>query len=109
MICPKCSSTNVDRSRRRGFLEMQVISLFGIYPQRCQDCQKRFWTRCSPFLTELRVRATTAPPRVRTFGTIVLGLTVGLVVASVYMFLNRSRGGPAPPTRQELKEQFQGK
>jgi hypothetical protein len=99
----------VDRSRRRGFLEMQVISLFGIYPQRCLDCQKRFWTRCAPFLTELRVRATTAPPRVRTFGTIVLGLTVGLLVASVYMYLNRSHGGPAPPTLQDLKRDLKDK
>jgi len=39
--CPKCFSGFVKRSRRVGIFG-HMVSLFSIYPFRCQLCQKRF-------------------------------------------------------------------
>ena len=41
--CPLCQSTYVRRAHRAGFLE-QTLSLFYIYPFRCQLCSARFTT-----------------------------------------------------------------
>ncbi len=40
-ICPKCFNGFVRRSRRRGLVG-HLISLFSVYPYRCQLCQCRF-------------------------------------------------------------------
>ncbi len=39
--CPLCQSTYVRRAHRAGFLE-QALSLFYLYPFRCQLCSARF-------------------------------------------------------------------
>ncbi len=39
--CPLCQSTYVRRAHRMGFLE-QALSLFYLYPFRCQLCSARF-------------------------------------------------------------------
>lgn len=43
-LCPKCLVGFVRRSRRKGPVE-RLISLFSIYPFRCQLCQCRFRLR----------------------------------------------------------------
>ena len=40
MACPRCSSTNVRRSRR-GWLDWLLILIF-VVPYRCRDCRTRF-------------------------------------------------------------------
>jgi predicted nucleic acid-binding Zn ribbon protein len=39
-VCPKCSSGFVKRVSRGGF--EQLMSVFYIYPFRCQECGRRF-------------------------------------------------------------------
>ncbi len=41
LICPKCSKDFVTRAPRQGFKE-RLLSVFYIYPFRCQLCQHRF-------------------------------------------------------------------
>jgi ribosomal protein L37AE/L43A len=43
MQCPRCSSDDVKRSRRK-FWERFVLALFRAQIFRCRDCKKRFWT-----------------------------------------------------------------
>ena len=40
--CPKCGSSRVHRSHRRGFLERVLLPLLGRRPFRCADCEHRF-------------------------------------------------------------------
>jgi len=40
IACPRCSSTDVRRSRRR--VVEHVLSLLGFYPYRCWGCMRRF-------------------------------------------------------------------
>lgn len=40
-VCPKCKSELVGRTQRTGMVE-RAVSLFYIYPFRCQTCQHRF-------------------------------------------------------------------
>lgn len=42
--CPKCHGAGTHRSHRRGMIE-NAASLLGIYPYRCDDCNKRFLGR----------------------------------------------------------------
>jgi len=41
-FCPRCGSTNVRRSHRRGFLERVFLWLRRRRPYRCEACDKRF-------------------------------------------------------------------
>src|ERR1700733_3670361 len=41
--CPKCSGTEVQRSPRRGFLELILLSSISVRPFRCQQCANRFY------------------------------------------------------------------
>ena len=43
--CPKCGSTNVKRSQRRGIHEAVVLKREGLSPYRCRDCEWRFIER----------------------------------------------------------------
>jgi hypothetical protein len=45
MKCPRCQYYGVERSKRRGFLEKRIMSLFGYYPWRCAGCSNRFFLR----------------------------------------------------------------
>ena len=42
MQCPACNSRDMDRSHRRGSVEYG-LSVFAVYPFRCQACYGRFW------------------------------------------------------------------
>lgn len=42
LVCPKCHSDFVNRSRRVGLID-HLISSFSIYPFRCQLCRYRFY------------------------------------------------------------------
>ncbi len=44
MICPACNSDGGRRSRRRSVLD-HVLSSVGLFPFRCQKCEKRFRSR----------------------------------------------------------------
>jgi len=39
--CPECLSTNIRRSHRYCF--EKPVSIFGLWPYRCSDCNARFW------------------------------------------------------------------
>ena len=41
--CPKCSSRDVRRSKRKGFLERTVLDLAALRPYRCRKCDHRFF------------------------------------------------------------------
>jgi len=41
--CPKCASTDVWRSPRRGFYELVLLSSISVRPFRCQGCANRFY------------------------------------------------------------------
>jgi DNA-directed RNA polymerase subunit RPC12/RpoP len=45
MVCPKCRYDAIERSKRKGFLEKKIFSLFGYYPWRCEGCSTRFFLR----------------------------------------------------------------
>jgi hypothetical protein len=42
LICPKCGSSSLRRSRRVDVREMTRM-MMGIYPFRCNACNDRFW------------------------------------------------------------------
>jgi len=60
VFCPRCGSTNVRRSHRRGFLERALFQLLGLRPYRCEDCDERFLRGYSK-----SIDATTKPSRPR--------------------------------------------
>jgi len=45
MQCPKCKHDEIERSKRRGFLERGIYTIFGYFPWRCDGCGKRFFLR----------------------------------------------------------------
>lgn len=46
-VCPKCGSTHIRRSQRRGFVERWLSLLLGYFPFRCDTCERRFYLRAS--------------------------------------------------------------
>jgi predicted Zn-ribbon and HTH transcriptional regulator len=40
-VCPKCQSTRISRSRRRGLVEW-LVRIIRLYPFRCDHCGHRF-------------------------------------------------------------------
>ncbi len=40
-VCPKCRSTNVHRSHRRG--SEHLMTIFLMRPFRCHNCKHRYW------------------------------------------------------------------
>jgi hypothetical protein len=44
--CPTCWSAQIERSKRRSY--ERLLSLFGIYPFRCNECGSRFHARLIP-------------------------------------------------------------
>ena len=40
--CPICHSRAVRRSKRRGFWQTVVLSMFGRYPWVCRECKHHF-------------------------------------------------------------------
>jgi transposase-like protein len=40
--CPRCQSSQVRRSRRRGFQERVVHRLLFVWPYQCRECNIRF-------------------------------------------------------------------
>jgi len=40
LMCPRCRSTVVRRSQRRGI--ERLLSVIALYPFRCEDCRTRF-------------------------------------------------------------------
>jgi transposase-like protein len=53
MICPICKSKDARRSRRQ-FTADFMLSVFGVYPWRCNDCHARFHGRLMPLGESLR-------------------------------------------------------
>src|SRR5579862_2718081 len=46
LVCPRCSSIEIYRSRRRGLaFERFLLPLAGFRPYRCIRCDKRFYSR----------------------------------------------------------------
>ncbi|MFN7993907.1 MAG: hypothetical protein U0Q18_09915 [Bryobacteraceae bacterium] len=58
LTCPKCGSQRLRRSHRQGLLE-RLTSIFGYFPQRCQECLTRSYLKTAPALPGLRGR----PPK----------------------------------------------
>jgi DNA-directed RNA polymerase subunit RPC12/RpoP len=61
--CPACGSPETRRSRRKGFFEVPFLSIFHIFPYRCQDCDRRFYHRISPPQSTVGNRAKSVSPR----------------------------------------------
>ena len=47
LICPSCGSKYLHRSRRHNVLERTLLSILRAKPYRCDDCDKRFYSRKS--------------------------------------------------------------
>ena len=47
-LCPNCESMNLQASHRKGFWERRVLTLRGIRPLVCNDCQTRFYSKRPP-------------------------------------------------------------
>ena len=45
VVCPTCSSNAAMRVSRNGFLQQNVLSLFGFYPWKCGACGALFLSR----------------------------------------------------------------
>jgi hypothetical protein len=56
LACPHCRSTDVTRSRTRGFLE-RAARVFGLRPFRCRDCYDRFFSFGDPLRREAALQA----------------------------------------------------
>ena len=41
--CPRCHSEQIRRSKRRGLVELGLLSIIGLKPFRCVDCYHRFF------------------------------------------------------------------
>lgn len=41
--CPHCRSLETSRSRRHGSAERYLLSLIGVLPYRCLNCDARFY------------------------------------------------------------------
>src|SRR5262245_56046783 len=52
-VCPECGKSSVFRSRRR-FPKDHLLSLLGLYPYRCHECNHRYFTRGYREKRELR-------------------------------------------------------
>jgi hypothetical protein len=52
VICPRCESYNCFRSHRRK--TEYALSILGLLPWRCADCQKRFYGRRVPLRLVVR-------------------------------------------------------
>lgn len=50
--CPFCESTHLRRSRRRNLWERVVLRLISARPYRCLECDRRFYDRAHPHVTE---------------------------------------------------------
>ena len=56
-LCPNCASGAIHRSRRKGFLEQILHSMFFVSPYRCGACDQRY------FRWRLAAGAAEKPPR----------------------------------------------
>lgn len=45
VVCPSCKSTTAMRINRNGFVQRNVLSIFGYYPWKCGSCGKNFLFR----------------------------------------------------------------
>jgi hypothetical protein len=41
--CPHCRSLETSRSQRHGGVERYLLSIIGVLPYRCLDCDARFY------------------------------------------------------------------
>lgn len=39
VACPACGSTRVHRVERKGFMQLRIYPLFGLYPWYCRECR----------------------------------------------------------------------
>jgi hypothetical protein len=57
LMCPFCSSEQVYRIHREGFLQMRIYPLFGFYPWRCRTCKTNVMLRMRKDKERTRQRA----------------------------------------------------
>ena len=41
--CPVCGKENVRKTRTKGFIEADLLSIIRLCPYRCRDCRNRFY------------------------------------------------------------------
>jgi hypothetical protein len=63
-VCPRCGSSEVFYSRRRGFAEKWVLPLAMLRPFRCAECFQRYYRSAFIQARQPRERkgVTTMPP-----------------------------------------------
>lgn len=42
-LCPRCASSVVHRSRRKGLLERTLFAALFVNPYRCESCDERYF------------------------------------------------------------------
>ncbi len=102
VMCPKCKTTRIDRSHRRGPLE-RCAAIFGCYPYRCRNCNRRFLrfnnspAESSPSAhpgVEREIRATRGAIRAKRKRRELLLYSIALVLfLSFLYFVTRERDG----------------
>jgi DNA-directed RNA polymerase subunit RPC12/RpoP len=45
ICCPRCGSSEVSKSRRRGIVEKYLGTVLQMRPYRCYECSLRFWKK----------------------------------------------------------------
>lgn len=93
MKCPKCGSTNVTPSHKRG-LERVLQYVYPKVPYRCKECWSRYWKLQSPFAN-----------RKSLIGTIAIMVLVVLFLVLPFLPSQDngvSSTGPASPESREL-------
>lgn len=82
MVCPKCQSSDVTRSRRK-FWERIVLYFLRAQVYRCRDCRKRYWIGVE-------------------WGNVILGtltavVVTGVIATIVVVHRNQAQLAPAQP------------
>lgn len=85
--CPKCASSRIHRSRRRGLFE-RVLSYVGAEILRCHDCRSR---RCWLGSANFRLPESETPGRGA--GLVVLASGFAICLAIVWWMVTRFPSG----------------
>ncbi len=94
MKCPKCGSTNVTPSHKRG-LERALQYVYPKVPYRCKECWSRYWKLQSPFAN-----------RKSLIGTLAIMILVVLFLVLPFLPSQEngvSSTGPASPDAEDMR------
>jgi YgiT-type zinc finger domain-containing protein len=42
--CPRCNSSKIHRSRRKGLVDRSLLRVLGVHAYRCKECDERYYS-----------------------------------------------------------------